>query len=210
MNKIALLCVAVLMTLLLVGCDTDAKITVISKSQYPIYSTINNISFTLGQNETRTFKFHVKDKNWIFGVDSKKVPVYLYGETFRLYDPETESYTRNTVVELDQGETRKLYCNPNAACLKILNNSEQNVEKITIIKHSTIQDHPIDITLSPVLAHGESYWTYITPVPQGESYYYTFLLTLSDGSVKLYGNTNTILRVDQQYYIELSDEQTTE
>ncbi len=206
MKKLTLWILPVMALLLITGCDSGGAFRVINQTSYPLYVKVDEQDeVTIPGNSNYTFEIETK-KESIFNPDvEKKVPVWMIGETYQIYDDYTQSYTDSTTVTIKVNKTINAYIQPNRASIKVVNNSDLWIAKIDIYKHNFIGvvNH---YTIDPIAPHSFNFKNvdYITP---NNNFYYLVLIELEDGTRYQYGGENAILQKDQQFLVTVENPQ---
>jgi len=199
-----------LISILLFACSSDGKLKVVNRTGHEIYFNIKNNDYTIEGSSDVT---HPNSKSISIdaGSDFVNTPSKTYileiaGETFAIYNEEQQTTVPGTVITIKGGETTKVYCDPNYACVRIYNNSEQEV--LTAYYTKSYQDIPITISETENLSPGDSiykrlqYSLEIAEEPE-DIFYYTFRVVMQDSTNYYYGNSNTILYLDDLYEINI-------
>jgi hypothetical protein len=130
----------------------------------------------------------------------------IAGETFGVYIETQAESVPGTEITIKGGETTKVYCDPNKACVKIYNNSEQDILSAYYTK--SYIGNPILITEADNLRPGEStykrlqYSLEIAQEPE-DIFYYTFQVVMQDSTIYDFGDETTILYLDDLYEINI-------
>ncbi|HPM04746.1 MAG TPA: hypothetical protein PL160_03420 [Candidatus Cloacimonas sp.] len=202
-NSLLLILAVIPLLLLLSACESGAKLRVINLCSYPAYVKVEDgAQVTVPAGSTQEFKVETRTKTPFSGEVKKDLKVWLIGETYSIFNPDTNQYTDSTTVTLTAGETLEAYLNPNRACIRVTNSSSKVITDATIWQTSLNGVSVLQMGNMEDLAPGESRFL---RVPFGLTFYYRVGIQDEDGGSFLYGDVNTILNKDQQYHVVHTD-----
>lgn len=206
MKKLSLWILPVMALLFITGCDSGGAFRVINQTSYPLYVKVDEQDeVTIPGNADYIFEIET-EKESIFNPDvEKKVPVWMIGETFQIYDDYSGSYTDSTTITIKVNKTTNAYIQPNRASIKVVNDSDLWIAKIDIYKHNfigVVSHHTID----PIAPHSFNFKNvdYVTP---NNNFYYFVLVELEDGTRYQFGGENVILQKDEQFLVTVINPQ---
>jgi hypothetical protein len=190
--------------LLLAACDSGGYFRVVNQTSFPVYVTLGDeAEQTIPANSEHTFEVATETEHFFNPDVEQEVPVRLLGETYQIYDEENECFTDTTTIVVKVGETTNAYINPNRASFKVVNDSSQPITSITLYKHNfvnVVASMPLG-SLNP----GESTFRRIDYATPSNNFYYFATLEMGDGSSLTYGNQDTVLLVDEQFLVTVTD-----
>lgn len=196
-----LLIVATALLLMLSACESGAKFRVINACSYPAYVRIDSgAKLSIPAGGSQEFSIDTGTKTPFSGEVNKDIRVWLVGETYSLFDPDTNQYLDSTWVTLTAGKTLEAYLNPNRASIKITNSSSQTITSATIWQHGGV--NVLQMGILEGIAPGESRFF---RVPYGSGFYYQVAVITQEGLSYLFGDTTTVLAKDQQFHVLLTD-----
>ncbi|MDP8210806.1 MAG: hypothetical protein RAO94_02765 [Candidatus Stygibacter australis] len=195
---------------LLFACSSDGKLKVINRTGHEIYFNVKGNDYTI-EGSSDVTQPNSKSVSLDAGSDFINTPSKTYlleidGETFAIYNEEQQTTVPSTEVTINGGETTNVYCDPNYACLRIYNNNEQDV--IAAYYTKSYQGIQIPISEAENISPGDSiykrlqYSLEIAEEPE-DIFYYTFRVVMQDSTNYYYGNSNTILYLDDLYEINI-------
>ena len=196
-----LLIAAIALLLMLSACESGAKFRVINVCSYPAYVRVDGgPKVTVPAGGTQEFSIDTGTQTPFSGEVNKDTRVWLVGETYSIFNPDTSQYSDSTWVTLTAGKTLEAYLNPNRACIKITNNSSQTITNATIWQHGGV--NILQMGILENIAPGESKFF---RVPYGTAFYYRVAVITADEQNYVYGGTSTVLTKDQQFHIIHND-----
>jgi len=183
MSKLTLLLVA-LAALLTVACSSQADIKFINRTSGNLYITVDGHSHTLAPNDTRNSTLKVStdaDFSWFLNETKTRVIIQnLTGETFWLDSTQPSLATTTAYVKAD--EIYKIYCDPNCAALRVVNNSSQEVSSIHVIKTgATGGTFDWWLTLAGNTGPGQTSFYRLAPATTTNFFDYQFQVYTADG-----------------------------
>lgn len=204
-NSLLLVLAAISLLLLLSACESGAKLRVINVCSYPAYVRVENgAQVTIPAGSSQEFEVDTKTQNPFSGDVKKDIKVWLIGETYSIFNPDTNQYTDSTTVTLSAGKTLEAYLNPNRASIKVTNSSSKLITNATVWQYSMNGVNVLQMGIMEDLAPGESRFL---RVPFGLTFYYRVSIQDEDEDTFLYGDNNNILNKDQQYHVVHTDPQ---
>jgi len=215
MKNKAFLLLALLLLIVLSGCESGAKINFVNRSSFPIYVTIEDTPMlAIPGNSSRSVDIETDTQSLLTGTVNKEVLVYLKGETYQIYDQDLHAYQDSTIVTVQAGKTLSIYTDPNRASIKIVNNSDRVITSAEIYRHNFVS--PLRIGALTDIQPGEMRFTHVNysipinssvqpwvPTPATRYYYYVVLID-SEGEQYVFGDETNILYNDQQYLINFA------
>ncbi len=190
--------------LLLTACESSAVFRVVNVSSYPAYARVEDGSqVTIPAGATYDFDIDTDTQSIFTGEVTKDVKVWLVGETYNLFDPDTGRFVDSTWITVSAGKTLSAYLNPNRASVKITNQSSQNIVSADIWQHGAINH--LQMGTFANIEPGESRFLRV-PYPTGTaSFYYDVTLVAENGANYTYGNSSNVLGKDQQFHVIFTD-----
>jgi len=207
MYKIALL---IMISMLLFACSGDGKLKVINRTEHEVYFSIEGNDYTVigtdNPEEPLSISVSLDTDSDFMNAPHKTHYLEITGETFGIYLETQAESVPGTEINIKGGETTKVYCDPNKACVKIYNNSEQDILSAYYTK--SYIGNSILITEADNLQPGESTYKrlqYSLEIPQEpeDIFYYTFQVVMQDSTVYDFGDETTILYLDDLYEINI-------
>jgi len=207
MYKIALL---IMISMLLFACSGDGKLKVINRTEHEVYFSIEGNDYTVigtdNPEEPLSISVSLDTDSDFMNTPHKTYYLEIAGETFGVYIETQAESVPGTEITIKGGETTKVYCDPNKACVKIYNNSEQDILSAYYTK--SYIGNSILITEADNLQPGESTYKrlqYSLEIPQEpeDIFYYTFQVVMQDSTVYDFGDETTILYLDDLYEINI-------
>lgn len=203
-------CLVLMLAALLFACSDDGELKIINRTQNDIYFNISDTDYVLQSNQSSidpaSISVSLDAGSEFLSQPQKTYTLFLQGETFAIYDYNAQQDILSTEIVIKGGETTSVYCDPNYACLRINNNSLQNVLSAYYIK--SYNGNPVNISQAADLAPGQSIYKrleYSLAIPQepDDIFYYNFGITMQDGTQYFYGDESTILYLDDLYEINI-------
>ena len=132
MKNFLIFCV---LLVLFLGCTQEGNLKVINQTNHNLYLNIKNNDYIISGDETLTINFEMGKKFLMWGDSSKKYDLFLEGETFLMEDYIDGNFTEvyYTEIEIEAGETKKIYTQPTHASFKIINNAENEISNLVYI-----------------------------------------------------------------------------
>ncbi len=200
MYKIILI---LMLSVFLVACSGDGKLKVINRTTHEIYFSINGGDYTIpgstDPNKPLSISVNLDAGSDFINTSRKTYYLEIEGETFAIYDENQQANVPGTEITIKSNETTSVFCDPNYACLRINNNSSQDVKSAYYIKsYNGLQ---INIPEAEELRPDTSvyirleYSLEIAEEPE-DIFYYTFQVILQDSTVFDFGDESTILHLD--------------
>ncbi|MCF7918356.1 MAG: hypothetical protein K9N06_00400 [Candidatus Cloacimonetes bacterium] len=198
-----------LLTLILTSCSGDGNLEIINRTKNEIYFSIENTDYILtGSNDPDTDPEAISIKlsagKDFLNNPEKSYTLFIEGETFAIYDYVQHIVVPSTEIVIKSGEVTTVYCNPGYACVRLINNSLQDISSAWYIKSTN--STPALISGSVNLAPTQSTYCrldYMTDNPNGpEDYlYYIFQVILRDSTLLEFGDETNYLFNDDLYQI---------
>ena len=186
--------------LMLSACESGGKLQVFNHCSYPAYIKVENMEQkTIPAGESVSFNIDTDTQNIFTGEVKKKLPIWLVGETFSIFDEYQNAYLDSTWIEVKAGKTYSIYLNPNRASVKVINNSDQIISWAEIWQHSPLTYYQVGVMYN--ILPGESRFL---RVDYGNKYYYQVEIYLPDESHYTFGDSENILAVDEQYVVNFN------
>ncbi len=187
---------------LLSACESGGKLQVFNHCSYPAYIRVDNMDQkTIPAGESVSYNIDTDTQNVFTGEVKKKLKLWLVGETYSIYDQVQNIYIDSTWIEVKAGKTYSIYCNPNRASVKIVNNSDQIITQAEIWQHSPLTYYQVGVMYN--ILPGESRFL---RVHYGSNYYYQVELYLQDESHYTFVDSEEILGKDEQYLVTFNGE----
>ncbi|MDP8210569.1 MAG: hypothetical protein P9M05_07135 [Candidatus Stygibacter australis] len=200
-----------MISFLLFACSSDGKLKVINRTGHDIYFNINDNDYTVegcsDVTQPNTKSISLDAGSDFINTPSKTYHLDIDGETFAIYNEESQTTVPGTEITINGGETTKVYCEPNYACVRIYNNSQQNILAAYYTK--SYQGNEVPISEAENLSPDDSiykrlqYSLEIAEEPE-DIFYYTFRVVMQDSTNNYYGNSNNILYLDDLYEININ------
>lgn len=188
------------MLLMLSACESGGKLQVFNHCSYPAYIKVENMEQkTIPAGESVSFNIDTDTQNIFTGEVKKKLPIWLVGETFSIFDEYQNAYLDSTWIEVKAGKTYSIYLNPNRASVKVINNSDQIISWAEIWQHSPLTYYQVGVMYN--ILPGESRFL---RVDYGNKYYYQVEIYLPDESHYTFCDSENILAVDEQYVVNFN------
>jgi hypothetical protein len=195
---------------LYIGCSTEANIKIINRTDNNLYFGFDGDNYILEGSEDEDtameFSFDTGTKS-IFSEKIKKVNLYLEGETFlmQLSDPYGAgqgAYYTETELELKQDETRKIYCDPTHAGVKVINDFDQMIRKVKYTANNldTLYTVITDLDIDEFDFYQLKYYSL------GDTIWYSFQVEFNDGTINSYGGEGNLLEKDEVFLINSETE----
>lgn len=186
---------------IVLGCSTEAEIKIINRTDNNIYFQIEGDRYTIdgfSNSETITIDTGSNDP---FSERYTSVELKIDGDTF-LLPPYTQNdsiyFPESTVLELQQDETRKIYCDPTHAGVKVNNNFDQNISRVRYFANNL----PTGFTAFENLGVGQFDYKQLKYYELGDTIYYSFQLEFDDGTIKQYGGDGNLLEKGELFFID--------
>jgi len=186
--------------LMLSACESGGELQVFNRCSYPAYIKVENMEQkTIPAGESVSINIDTDTQNIFTGEVKKKLPIWLVGETFSIFDEYQNAYLDSTWIEVKAGKTYSIYLNPNRASVKVINNSDQIISWAEIWQHSPLTYYQVGVMYN--ILPGESRFL---RVDYGNKYYYQVEIYLPDESHYTFGDSENILAVDEQYVVNFN------
>lgn len=191
--------------LILTGCSGDGTLKIINRTEHEIYVSINDTDYTLTGStdpENNPVSLAIKlDAGSDFPSNPRKTyTLFLQGETFDMWDDFNDIVVPSTEIDIVAGETTSVYCDPTTACVRITNQSTQDIVSAWYLKSTEI--NPILIPGSQNISpQGSIYYRIDYAVIPTDYYYYTFQVMLADSTMLEYGDEFNFLYKDDLFHI---------
>ena len=121
--------ILLMLSALFLGCSTEGEIKLINATSHYVYVEFESNNYVIeGSEDIPEYLILPVDtgKRFLFwSGDDEKVEIALEGETFAMYDFGEEVSTTEMVVK--PNEASIAYLNPTNACVKIINDSGQEI-----------------------------------------------------------------------------------
>ena len=207
MKKIKLLLILTAMLVLIIGCESGGKIEIINATAYNVYTTIESTEYTVAGNSSKTVKVDTDKKIFLVDDGETKKSIDIDGETFRVFDSWDGHVVTNTTIKIEPGKTTRIYCAPNCASLKVVNNSDKYITKIEYRRVYQFDTRPwITKDFADSLGAGEFSYVQLEPYTEDNAFFYNFIVSFSDGTVRPYGTEQegVYLSNNEQYPLKYS------
>lgn len=192
--------------MILFGCSTEAEINIINRTNNNLYVGIDNELYTLEgsviSNPNISFTIDT-GKKYPFMDETTNVEMYLEGETFMMQVADSHGYTQDdfhvtTVLQIEQGETRNIYCDPTHAGFKVYNNFDKIINSVKYYSNNDEIEHVCATNLE---MDNFIYQQLIYYMP-GDTIYYTFKLEFADETENIYGGQGNLMELDELFFID--------
>jgi hypothetical protein len=197
--------------IILTSCESGGDLQFINRTSHNVYVTLEGrdevvIPGSDIENEvynTHTYEIDTDTQSFLTGVVKERIEALILGETFRMYNPDTQAFTDSTILTIKAGQNLKAFIDPNRASIKIVNNSSKDVFMAEVYKHNFTSDLKIG-QMDNILKNTERFIRvdYATP---SNSFYYYVVVTMEDGEQFTWGNAQNILTLDEQFLITIED-----
>jgi len=211
--KAYLMVPAILWVMIFFGCaKTEGSVKIINKSDNKVFFSFDEgVVYTLDGSESndpsREFNFRIGDQFLFFKDNTKKMTLYIEGETFQIEDyADTSSVCVNTTeIEIEDGKTKKIYVNPNRACVKVVNNSTEAVTEFGIKYYNGSNTITLVNVLTTTVESGEEYFRQLNFHSVDQTAFYGFKVTMSNGNVidHNYEEVDIAIALDEVYLIDI-------
>lgn len=187
---------------LLGACESDGKFNMVNQTSYPVYTSVDGGAIvTIPAQGNRVFEVETGSQSFLTGEVSKRISVYVVGETFSLYDKDENKYVDDTIVTVRAGKTTNAYLAPNRASIKIVNNSAEDIS-LAEIRQIAPTTNLIVETLHNIPA-GASHWERVKHASLQDSFTYRVVVYLEGGGSPLIFDAPTVLAKDEQWLIHV-------
>ena len=209
MNRMKFILLIIVGLILLVGCEEGASIKIINRTNYNVYAEVDGEEFTVTGNSS--YKVNVDTDEKIFLIDDGVTykNLQLVGETFLIWDNYDNMIYNQTDVKVTPGKTYNVYCTPNKASVKVINNSDH---KITELKYRINKQFSTSewfvISYDPPLERGDFAYYHLLYQTEENRFFYNFTVE-ADGEV-IYSIGDQFqgveLSLDEQHLIVIEDD----
>ncbi len=210
-NRLLIATLLIGLMIILSGCESGGDFQVINRTSHNVYVTLEGKETVVipGSDvegeiySTHTFEIDTDTQSFLTGVVKERIQALILGETFSMYNRDTQAFTDSTTLTIKAGKSLKAYISPNRASIKIVNNSTRDVRMAEVYKHNFTSDLKIG-HMEDILQNTERFLRvdYATP---SNSFYYYVIITMEDGEQYTWGNAQNILTLDEQFLIEIED-----
>ena len=190
------------LALILAGCDSSGELRIINSTQNMLTFSVDGSTYELAGGTSHTVDLDV-DEDWeIFETDSKGYVLFMEGETFLIWDSYNNSYTSYTEVDIENGKTLDVYAAPSHGCVKIVNQSDIAVTRVTYNRYrdGLLEQTNVEI-LDGDIDPGTSWYCRLFPSYDIYDVSYSFRIVLQDDTMIDY--PEAIMNLDEVYLIEL-------
>ncbi|MCB5251979.1 MAG: hypothetical protein RBR69_07040 [Candidatus Cloacimonadaceae bacterium] len=188
--------------LLMSACESDGNFNVINRTSYPIYTSVEGGNIvTVPAGENHVFEVETGKQSFLTGEVSKRVPVYLVGETFSLHDKDLNEYVDNTIVTIKAGKTTNAYLAPNRASIKIVNNREERISRVQISQVSPTTNIIVG-TIEDIPA-GASHWKRVKYATLQDNFIYRLEIWLDGVEYPVNLDAPAVLGKDEQWLVNV-------
>jgi hypothetical protein len=202
-SQLILLLVVLATVLMLTGCEKDGAIRIINRTSHNVYAGI------LGQNYTipgdSSLKVHVTTgtQGPFDSSVGRYVELYLQGETYQIWNPDSLVFVDKTTVWVNAGNTTSAYLDPNRACVKVINQTTANIKRIIVQRNTAMATQTVTYELDPMLAPGGAWYKQQVPADLLNPYYYLVQVIFEDDTTLTYGDSTNILHSDDEFLIHV-------
>lgn len=169
------------------GCSSEGDLKFINRTGHSLYFNVKDTDYVLDGSEdvdspnTKTISVDTGSKFLFWGGDSKKIDIYLEGETFLMQEADISGhpnglYTTETTVTVNPDETTKIYCDPTHAGVKLINYGETTVINLDVSKNQGNYSPLFDGELLP----GEEFWARLQASTDDYPIFYSFRIVDED------------------------------
>ena len=202
MTRFKLMCLVIAISFF-AACAKDGEFRLINLTNHNVYYSIDKNDYILEGNEERSHDLS-NDKKTMFNERNKRYKVKIEGETFVLVDGEDE--VTETTITIKPDKTLKAYLHPNRASLRLVNDSDMMISSLYYKQNFEAHQNFSSELIEDPIVPGDSTWFRLPASqmnPDNPGYfYYTFELRDETGRVYFFGNSSTVLDVDQQYRLK--------
>jgi len=209
MKEIRFVLLMIVSLALMVGCEDGAAVKVVNQTSYNVYGEIDGEEFTVAGNSNHTVDVDTDEKVFLIDDGVTKKTIKLEGETFRIWDYYEETPHNETEIKVTPGKTYKVYCKPNSASVKVVNNSDYAITKLRYRKNTQFSTGLwFMVTYDPPLESGEFAYYHLLPQTEENRFFYNFEVIAGDELVYEIGNEfeGVMLFMDDQHLISIEND----
>ncbi len=209
MNRIKLIFVIVGL-LGLIACEDGASIKINNQTNHNVYAIIEGNELTVAGGQSQKVGVDTHRKVFLFDDGKTNKTIQIVGETFRIWDDYEETYLSETDLKVYPGKTYNVYCSPNSASVKVVNNSESPIETLNYRKNKLYNPGDwFNVTFEPPLEKGDFAYYHLVPQTQENRFFYNFSLVSNNETIYSIGNEfdGVELFMDQQHLIVIEEEE---
>lgn len=190
-----------LLFLILSACESGAKFNMVNRTSYPIYTSVDHAdTVSISGGESRVFKIDTDTQSFLTGEVKRKIPVWIAGDTFSLYDNDEGVFVDSTEITVKAGKTTNAFLDPNRASIKIVNNSDETIMQAIIKMVKPASFHNVAVISN--IHSGESISKRVKYATLDDTFYYQVDIWYEFANEPIvYGNPETILVNDQQWVV---------
>ena len=198
-----------LFSLLFTACSSDGTLKITNRTSHEIYLSIDNMDYILQGNQnpdssSSVLSIDLETESDILGNSGKVYVLDIQGETFALWDTFEHIVVLSTDVTIEPDKTTTVFCDPDYACVRITNHSNDYVANATFV--NSIEQVTRLVAGSQNIAPQQSIYcrleyTIDNPEYPQDYFYYTFQVNMADSTVYEFGDENNFLFKDDLYHI---------
>ena len=193
--------------LLLAACESGGKFEMVNETSFPIYASVDRGPIvTIPAQEKRVFEIDTDSQSFLTGEVKRRVPVFVQGETFSLYDQEENEFVDNTVTTVKAGKTTRAFLKPNRASIKIVNDRPEKIYKVEVRHISPTIDFVVEI-LDIDIHSGESYWYRVKPATLQDNFTYQVTIYLEGVDNPRIFSAFGVLGLDEQWVLRVNPDE---
>lgn len=208
MNKIKFILLLILGLIFLVGCEDGASVKIYNQTNYNVYAKIEGISFTVSGNSNQSVDVDTDEKVFLFDDGVTKKTLNLVGETFRVVDSYDNQVYGAVEIKVNPGKTYNVYCKPQWASVKIVNNSDYKVTKLNFRKNTQFSEGTwFNALYSPAIEKGDFAYEHIEYQTEENRFFYNFQVEAEGEIVYSIGDQfeGIELGLDEQHLIVIEN-----
>ncbi|MDI3504162.1 MAG: hypothetical protein PWP64_1098 [Candidatus Cloacimonadota bacterium] len=192
-----------LLLLILSACESGAELNMVNRTSYPVNTSVDHAEIvSIPEGQSHVFKIDTDTQSFLTGEVKRKIPVWIVGETFSLYDRDAGVFVDSTEITVKAGKTTNAFLDPNRASIKIVNNSDEIITQaiIKMIKPAYYQN----VAVINNIQSGESISKRVKYATFDDPFYYKVEIWFENATEPIeYGNSETVLANDQQWVVEV-------
>ncbi len=209
MYKIKILLVILVALIGLIACEDGASIKVHNQTSHNVYGEVDGIEFTVAGATTKKINVDTNRKVFLFEDGKTSKTLSLVGETYRIWDEFYGVPQSETDIKLYPGKSYDVFCSPNSASVKVINNSEYSIYKLNYRKNELFSPGQwFNITYDPPLEKGDFAYYHLAPQTEENRFFYNFSVENQDEVIYSIGNEfdGVELFMDEQHLIIIEEE----
>jgi hypothetical protein len=208
MNKIKTILVILVGLIGLVACEEGGSIKINNQTSHNVYTEIEGVEYTISGSASKKVNVDTSKKIFLFSDGQTTTDIKLVGETYRIWDEYNDFPQDYTSITVTAGETYNIYCSPTTASVKIVNNSNKTVDKLSYrsVKQFSVGEW-FYITYDPPLANDQFAYYHLNPQTQENRFFYNFKVEGQDQVLYSIGDEfeGVELFIDDQHLIIIEE-----